>query len=156
MDIEQQYDKLLRYCTMKLHHTALAEDITQEAFLRFWESRDRRPGGREMAYLYTIARNLCTDYFRKHREVLWEDLPPQAEEKFSAADSAAGVVDRLSIETALATLTDQAREAVVLRYGAELSVTEVGEVMGLSRFAVRRRLTEAMKGLRKELADHEE
>lgn len=156
MDIEEQYDKLLRYCTMKLHNAVLAEDITQETFVRFFESRGYQPMGREMAYLYTIARNLCFDQFRKQREMPLEDLPPQAEECLLTGDHAPGIVDRISIEEALEKLEDEAREAVMLRYGAQLSMMEITEVMGLSRFAVRRRISEAMNMLRKELADHEE
>ena len=35
IDLEEQYDKIYRYCYYKLHHREKAEDITQEAFLRF-------------------------------------------------------------------------------------------------------------------------
>ena len=38
MDIEEQYDKIYRYCYFKLSNQQLAEDITQETFLRFLES----------------------------------------------------------------------------------------------------------------------
>ena len=36
MDIEEQYDKIYRYCYFKLYDTQLAQDITQETFLRFY------------------------------------------------------------------------------------------------------------------------
>lgn len=36
MDIEEQYDKIYRYCYFKLHDMQLAQDITQETFLRFY------------------------------------------------------------------------------------------------------------------------
>jgi len=59
MDLQEQYSRLLRYCFMRTKDRYLAEDITQETFLRFWQSHSYRDTGREMAYLYTIARNLC-------------------------------------------------------------------------------------------------
>ena len=155
MDIDKQYDKLLRYCTMKLRDRALAEDITQETFIRFFESATYRSRGKEMAYLYTIAANLCTDYYRKQRETLWDDMPPQAQGTFSAEDSAHAVLDRLSIEAALDRLNAEEREAVMLRYSCDLTVTEIGQTLHLSRFAVRRRISSAMKTLRKELSDDE-
>ena len=36
-DLDEQYDKIYRYCYMKLRHQQTAEDITQETFLRFLE-----------------------------------------------------------------------------------------------------------------------
>lgn len=65
MDLEEQYDKIYRYCYFKLRHQQKAEDITQETFLRFLENTAYREQGKRLQYLYTIARNLCMDEFRK-------------------------------------------------------------------------------------------
>lgn len=65
IDLEEQYDKIYRYCYYKLHHREKAEDITQETFLRFLENENYRDTGKGLQYLYTIARNLCIDEFRK-------------------------------------------------------------------------------------------
>ena len=151
MDIEQQYDKLLRYCYMKLRDRTLAEDVTQETFIRFFESKDYHSIGKEMAYLYTIARNLCIDYFRKQKEELIEDLPAKIQEMPDSSDKVESIVDQLSIEQALDHLTDDEREAVVLRYSGELSVEDIAKSMDISRFAVRRRISSALEKLRKEM-----
>lgn len=156
MDIEQQYDKLLRYCYMKLRDRALAEDLTQETFIKFFESKDYHSIGKEMAYLYTIARNLCIDYFRKQKEELIEDLPAKIQEMPDSSDKVESIVDQLSIEQALDHLTDDEREAVVLRFSGELSVEDIAKTMGISRFAVRRRISSALEKLRKEMERNEE
>ena len=156
MDIEQQYDKLLRYCYMKLRDRTLAEDVTQETFIRFFESKDYHSIGKEMAYLYTIARNLCIDYFRKQKEELIEDLPAKIQEMPDSSDKVESIVDQLSIEQALDHLTDDEREAVVLRFSGELSVEDIAKSMDISRFAVRRRVLSALEKLRKEMERIEE
>jgi RNA polymerase sigma-70 factor (ECF subfamily) len=156
MDIEQQYDKLLRYCYMKLRDRTLAEDVTQETFIRFFESKDYHSIGKEMAYLYTIARNLCIDYFRKQKEELIEDLPAKIQEMPDSSDKVESIVDQLSIEQALDHLTDDEREAVVLRFSGELSVEDIAKSMDISRFAVRRRISSALEKLRKEMERNEE
>ena len=156
MDIEQQYDKLLRYCYMKLRDRTLAEDVTQETFIRFFESKDYHSIGKEMAYLYTIARNLCIDYFRKQKEELIEDLPAKIQEMPDSSDKVESIVDQLSIEQALDHLTDDEREAVVLRFSGELSVEDIAKSMDISRFAVRRRISSALEKLRKEMERVEE
>ena len=156
MDIEQQYDKLLRYCYMKLRDRALAEDLTQETFIKFFESKDYHSIGKEMAYLYTIARNLCIDYFRKHKDELIEDLPTKIQEMPESRDKVESIVDRVSIEQALDRLTADEREAVVLRFSGELSVEDIAKSMDISRFAVRRRILSALEKLRKEMERVEE
>lgn len=156
MDIEQQYDKLLRYCYMKLRDRTLAEDITQETFIRFFESKDYHSIGKEMAYLYTIARNLCIDSFRKQKDELIEDLPAKIQEMPESRDKVESIDDRVSIEQALDRLTADEREAVVLRFSGELSVEDIAKSMDISRFAVRRRILSALEKLRKEMERVEE
>ena len=151
MDIEEQYDRLLRYCYMKLRDRSLAEDITQESFLRFLESRSYRNTGKEMAYLYTIAGNLCTDHYRKRKAENIGDVTelPEAESDIPEME------ERIAIEDALDRLPSDEREVIVLRYMAELPVGEIGRMLGLSRFAVHRRMASAMNRLRKEMEDVE-
>ena len=150
MDIEEQYDRLLRYCIMKLRDRTLAEDVTQESFVRFFESKSYRDRGKELAYLYTIAANLCADVYRRRREEPLDEQMPDETDELRRIDG------RLSIERALDTLTADERDAVVLRYIAELSVGETAAVLGVSRFSLRRRLTAALGKLRKELTGFEE
>lgn len=67
MDIEEQYDKIYRYCYFRLHDRQLAQDLTQETFLRFYRQDLGLDNGKELPYLYTVARNLCIDEFRKRK-----------------------------------------------------------------------------------------
>jgi RNA polymerase sigma-70 factor (ECF subfamily) len=82
MDYEAQYDKIYRYCYFKLHNQTVAEDVTQETFLRFLESDTYKERGRELNYLYTIARNLCIDESRKRvTEELTEEITKEGPEE---------------------------------------------------------------------------
>lgn len=65
MDLEEQYDKIYRYCYFKVRHCQTAEDITQETFLRFFNKQLSLNSDKELPYLYTIARNLCIEEYRK-------------------------------------------------------------------------------------------
>lgn len=60
------YEEIYAYCWRHLGQRELAQDLTQTAFLRFWQHRDRYThDGRELNYLYTIAGNLCKDWFKR-------------------------------------------------------------------------------------------
>ena len=147
MDIEEQYNKIYRYCYMKTrdHHTS--EDLTQEAFLRFLENHSYGEIGKQMAYLYVIARNLCNDYFRsgKRNEIPTENQ--QEEEDFSARTS----FEQVEIQEALGRLDKEERELILLRYINEESVGRISEIMQISRFTAYRRIKTALAHLRENM-----
>ena len=148
MDLKEQYEKLLRYCYMKTKDRFLAEDIVQETFLKFWQSHSYENTGKEMAYLYTIARNMCMDEFRRKKPDNIENYPDLIACSNKEPES---VIEGIAIETALDRLPDELREIVVMRYVSEVSLADIGKVLGMSRFSVNRRLKEGLSLLKKAL-----
>ena len=146
MDIEKQYDKIYRYCYFKLYDKQLAQDITQEAFLRFCRQGLSFDNGKELPYLYTIAKNLCIDEFRKQTVDSFEEL-----ESESASDSSEEWIDALVLRNAVAKLPSDEQELLFLRYVNELPIASICSITGLSRFAVYRRLSKSLKWLKEEL-----
>lgn len=130
-DLGRLYDKIYRYCFYKVRSSACAEDITQEAFLKYFARNDSVKSDKDAAYLFTVAKNLCTDLFRKKH---WEELP----EDFPSEDFSDSSDTKLAVRTALEKLEPQRREVLVMRYIAELSVNETAEAMDISRYAVHR------------------
>lgn len=150
IDIEEQYDKIYRYCYFKVHHRETAEDITQETFLRYLENEDYRNTGKALQYLYTIARNLCTDEYRKKK---WGSLPEDLPEEGSRAGMEERVTTVVALKEALEGLEERQRELILLRYANEVPVAVIGKLFGISRFIVYRRIKEALKALRESLKD---
>lgn len=58
LELQEQCDRIYQYCYYRLNDAYLAEDITQETFLRFLESDSYQDAGRPLAYLYTVAKHL--------------------------------------------------------------------------------------------------
>lgn len=144
VDIEEHYDKIYRYCYFKLRHAQLAEDITQETFLRFLECDSYRETGRPLAFLYTVARNLCIDEFRKKQtEELREDMADGTDWEERA--------ESLSLRMALLSLSDFERELILLRYVNEVPLADLSKIYGISRYALYRRITGILKKLKKQL-----
>lgn len=144
MDLEEQYDKIYRYCYFKVNQREIAEDITQETFLRFLESSDYVNTGKAMQYLYTVARNLCVDEYRKRKmELLNEEVVDS-----NAEDD---MTTRVSVRMALAELDEADRELLLLRYVNEVPVSVICKLYGISRFAVYRRVSQATKNLKGKL-----
>ena len=146
MDIEEQYDKIYRYCYFKLYDKQLAQDITQEAFLRFYRQGLSFDNGSELPYLYTIAKNLCIDEFRKQTVDRIEKLENEA-----TYDPAEEWIDTLVLRSVVSRLPSDEQELLFLRYVNELPITSICKITGLSRFAVYRRLSKSLKWLKEEL-----
>lgn len=147
MDIEEQYDKIYRYCYFRLKEQQTAEDITQETFLRFLENKTYQNTGQTLQYLYTVARNLCIDEYRRKKCVeLTEELGEEREDDW---------VLSITVRQALAELQKEDQELLLLRYVNEVPVSVIGSVLGLSRFAVYRRTKDALKHLREKLGGEE-
>lgn len=139
IELEEQYDKIYRYCYYRFHNVQIAEDITQETFLRYLE----REGGiseRPLAYMYTIARNLCIDEYRKRK---MEELP----DDLANSETENQLVDSLAIQQAVSLLEKEERELIVLRYVNEVSVADMAAIYGISRFSMYRKLKQVLKKL---------
>lgn len=140
--INETYDKIYRYCFYRLRCRTAAEDVTQEAFLRYFSHGEK--GG--TAYLFAIAKNLCADFFRAAKtEPLAEDAA--AEDFLDGSDSA------IALRDALDKLDGRSRETLILRYLSDLTVNETAKIMGISRFAVYRAERSALAKMKLLLGD---
>ena len=146
MDIEEQYDKIYRYCYFKLYDTQLAQDITQETFLRFYRQGLTLDNDKELPYLYTIAKNQCIDHFRKRT---LESLEEITEEVID--DPTENLISNLTLRMTISKPPSDERELIFLRYVNEISIATICKITGLSRFAVYRRLSKSLKWLKEEL-----
>ena len=144
IDIQEQYDKIYRFCYYKVKNSVMAEDLTQETFLKYFSQNTYIERGKMLAYLYTIARNLCMDTFRKIQpEPLADDIP--------ITDGFEQVELSLTLKEVLSSLSEQNRELLLLRYVNELSVGEIASIMEISRFTVYRRINSVIADLRSSL-----
>ena len=146
MDIEEQYDKIYRYCYFKMHDDQIAQDITQETFLRFCKQGLNLGSDKELPYLYTIAKNLCIDHFRKRTVESLEEITEEVID-----DPTEDLISNLTLRMTISKLPEDEQELIFLRYVNEVSITTICKITGLSRFAVYRKLSKSLKWLKEEL-----
>ncbi len=143
--IEEKYSQLYNYCYFKLHNAHLAEDITQEAFLRLFENSRYKEIKNPLAFLYTVARNLCIDEYRKKETV---EMPKE----MPAQDTVDKITDIVAVHMALDGLSEREREIILLRVVNEVPVEDIGKIYGISRFAVYREVKKILKKLERRLS----
>ena len=149
MDIDEQYDKIYRFCYLRVRHRETAEDITQETFLRFLEHPQYHNTDKTLQLLYTIAGNLCTDEFRKKTSASLSDTYA------SPDDVEDSVLSSYSLQQALQQLDSTDREILLLRYINDVPINVIGKLYSMSRFAVSRRLKRVLAALHDYLGKEE-
>ena len=146
MDIKEQYDKIYRYCYFKMYDDQIAQDITQETFLRFCKQGLNLGSDKELPYLYTIAKNLCIDHFRKRTVESLEEITEEVID-----DPTEDLISNLTLRMTISKLPEDEQELIFFRYVNEVSITTICKITGLSRFAVYRKLSKSLKWLKEEL-----
>ena len=150
---ESYFDRVARTLVLGGADRDLARDATQEAFaraLRRW--RKVREMDRPDGWVYVVAMNQLRDRWRRS-ERRRERAPELSD---GAADNTHAVATRLSVRDAIATLPSRQRQAVVLRYLADLPIADVADAMGCAAGTVKATLHQAMQRMRVELEDMED
>ena len=109
--------------------------------------------GKTLNYLYTIAGNLCRDYYKKKKESLLEDEQKEPEDK-AGEQEIDRVVEKNAIEEALASLPFEMREVIILYYFEERKLSEIADILHIGLPLVKYRIRQAkmkLKGLLKEV-----
>jgi RNA polymerase sigma factor (sigma-70 family) len=141
---------LFSFLAYRTGDRALAEDLLADAFERALRARRRfdRQRGSQKTWLYAIALNVLRDHARR------QGAEARAFERTGARGDAledaalAGVEDREQLARALAGLAPEEREAIALRFGAELTVPEMAEVLGEKLTTMEGRVYRALRKLR--------
>ncbi len=125
-----------------------AEDVTSEVFARALRYRKSYDGskGTPAAWLTGIARRVIAERAGQESDIVAE-VPDTAAPGRLEDDS----VSRLTMQAAVATLGERDRELVALRYGADLTAAQIGELLDLGPNAVEVALHRALRRLRAEL-----
>jgi len=152
---DEHAQRLFSFLASRTGNRALAEDLLSEAFERVLRSRQRfdQRLGSERRWLYTIALNLLRDHARRqtHEDRVMQSIGARSSPHESDPGIDA-VEQRSELQQALLTLNDSEREAIALRFGADLKLRDVARVLGEGESAVEGRIYRGLGKLRDELA----
>ena len=142
------YRPLVRLAAMLVRDTPSAEEVVQEAFIAMHEGWHRlKDTDKALAYLRQAVVNRARSVLR-HRMVVEKNAPKPAPDMPSAEHGAMAMLERSAVIAALRALPERQREALVLRYYADLSEADIATAMRISRGAVKSHTSRGMAALR--------
>jgi len=145
------YNQLVRLALLLLHDVHTAEEVVQDAFEAMhiaW--RRLRDSEKALSYLRQTVVNRSRSVLR-HRKVVDLHPPKPAPDEPSAEHAVLTLLERSAVVSALRLLPVRQREAIVLRYYADLSEADIAKAMGISRGAVKSHTARAMAALKSTL-----
>lgn len=156
---EKYHQDVFQFLFYMVNHKETAEDLVQEVYIRVLKSYHRFEGkSTEKTWLFSIARNVAIDHFRKQKN--WKE---RIMDKFDWSKQQIKSLDLLPEEItlhseelqviykALASCTVDQKAVIILRYIQELSIAETALSLGWTESKVKTTQHRALKSLRKQL-----
>ncbi len=152
-------ERIYRFIYSRVHERCLAEDITEDVFLNALKSiaNYREPGASFSAWLYTIACNAVTTHYRRAKiEVGLEPATHLTDRTDAVLEEVVRRDRRRRIWEAIDRLPVQQREAMRLKFSADLALDDIARMMDKSSAAVKLLVYRAVQRLRRELVTLED
>lgn len=134
-------DAIYRYVLARISDAQLAEDLTEEIFVRAWEALPRYKVGKHpfSSWLYRIAHNLVVDSHRKKQPEAADNdfLEALPDRRLTPEELLARKQDFGHLARAVQQLDEEAQQVVVLRFVEGLTHKEVARITGKTEAASR-------------------
>jgi len=160
---DQCIDKIYRFVYLKVNSQEIAEDLCSETFLRGWEAFKASQNQNNLkienpsAFLYKIARNLITDYYREKgkAQIVSAENTRIIDPRVNLEEKAALNSEMERVRLALINLKEDYQDIIIWSYLDQLSAAEIAQILDKSEGAVRVMLHRALKALQNELNQKE-
>jgi RNA polymerase sigma-70 factor, ECF subfamily len=150
-EIEEIYPRLNRAMTVYLAGSEVdPEDILQETFLKAFRNLDKFKGGSGLyTWIYSIARNLCIDEFRKRKHQQNRSHVPVEDFELASDMYTSEPVNEevLLLRKAISELPENLREILVMQAIDEMSYADISRITGINEQTLKNRTFRARKQL---------
>ncbi len=153
--VRDYHRRIYNYVFRMIGDSALAEDLTQEAFLRAYRALPRLDdGANHRAWLFRIATNVTTDELRrrKRRPRPVFDMVKTLRAKVRSEDERLG---QICVDEALMRIAAHHRSVLMLFEFSEFTAPQVAEVLGITPEAARKRRQRAREALARVLVEEQ-
>ncbi|OHX68543.1 RNA polymerase subunit sigma-70 [Flammeovirga pacifica] len=151
---DQYFESIKNFIYYKLGDIDAAEDIAQEAYIKFWEAREKVIKDTAKTYLYTIANNLAMNYIKHNKVVL------QFEQKQNKKDGETETNPEFkmelnefqhTLEKTINQIPEKSKEVFLMNRMEGLTYAEISDRLDVSVKAIEKRMSKALSILRNNL-----
>ena len=153
----READAIFRFCLLRTSDRETALDFTQDTFMRFWNSLVLEKDIKNYrTFLFTIARNIVIDFYRKKKSFSLEKMLENAEAQgrgpsslqLIASENVETTVEAEYLVRKIRELPEPYSNAVYLRCVEELKPREISEILGESANVISVRISRGLEQLR--------
>jgi len=157
---EEYLDKVFRYIQYRVNNMQLAEDLTSGVFEKALVNFSKYCSDKASfsTWLFSIARNRIIDYYRvsgKRQTVPIDEATSRSSAGLSPEEELERKEEQERLQLCLAELSQEEREVIRLKFGAELNNRQIAKILGLSETNVGTKLYRAVKKLRNSFKESE-
>ncbi|MDP3956149.1 MAG: sigma-70 family RNA polymerase sigma factor [bacterium] len=152
---DKEADAIYRRCYFKTSSKEVAEELTQEAFMRLWQYVRVKPIEEPRALLFTITNNAIKDWYKKKKTPSFTQVGFTEEPEI--ADPREEVYSRIrqqELHDLIMKLPDEDRELIHLRFIEDIRTKDIAVFLGVSENVVSVRLNRAKRRMQELLADY--
>lgn len=150
--VEQYRDNVYRLAYRMCGNAYDADEAAQEAFVAAWRALPNFRGDAKFStWLYRLTTNAAIDVMRRekrHQTVGDGEMMELADDADSPQETVERTEQQEAVQKALATLSEEYREVLLLRYMEELDYAEIAEVLQLPSGTVKSRINRAKAALK--------
>lgn len=144
----QYADDIYRFILVHVRDGEVAEDLTADTFLKAWNNIKKFDWKHERGWLYSIARNTLTDYWRKKRPLPLDETVEIIDDRPSQAEILDKEIEKERILKSIQSLPSDMKSVVTLRFMQGYSAKETAEALDLTEANVRVLQYRALKKLK--------
>ncbi|PIR03266.1 MAG: hypothetical protein COV60_01180 [Candidatus Magasanikbacteria bacterium CG11_big_fil_rev_8_21_14_0_20_43_7] len=155
MIYETHVTEIFRFIYYRVKQRELAEDLTQTVFVKIFARIDRIDTTYPKAYMFTVAKNILTDHWRKKKDEVFDSGDEHHINRFSHdADIEKKLSDTQDVERILSlldTLPEEQQDAIRLKFIHDLETDEIAHALQTTPANVRQLQCRGLKTLRVQL-----
>lgn len=155
---DHYYPLIYRYIAARIDDPVTAEDLTSEVFTRLLSAlRDRQaPANTLQGWLYGVASRVVMDHHRKqYRAPNTELHDTLVTGEGNPVEVLEAAMTREALQTALAELTQEQQQVIALRFGSDMPIRDVADLLGKTEGAVKQLQARAIAALARRLTGDE-
>jgi len=150
------YERIYLFMRAIGHDRQISEDLTQETFLRVWYHIGQLRDGKALnGWLFRIAGNVSRLHWRRHKDA--DATGPEGPDTPlggpNGLEGASGQENLMRLRGAVARLPHKLRQAVVLHYMEQLTISEAADAAGVRQGTLKSRLNRGLEALRKQMGE---